>query len=364
MNKTFSDQSNSKPLSEFDIIDRYCKRNTPSPKSLLVGIGDDCAVFTPTPELATCYSTDSYHADVHFFADMAAEDIAIRTLSASLSDLAAMGATPTYIAIALSLPKAEHAWLTAFTNAIFELTDREQITLIGGDTTKGPFTITYSVFGEVDPQNMLTRSGATVGDVIYVSGTLGTAGFGLEEIKQQRQADKSEADNPQADDPQADNPQADNPQAAKPIATFQTASPAQAHYLRPTPQLALGQALASLGATAAIDISDGFIADLSKLLVASNVSGAIINTHSIPIDDYVKQQCDSGKALTLACEAGDDYQLVFTLPEQIAADKKSEDILSKYECVAVGKVSNEEGIWLADQNGKKELEVKGYDHFI
>ena len=248
---------------EFNIINKYFTWEF-NDKSVINSVGDDCAVIKNTKQLTI--STDTFIEGVHFFKNTPAKLIAYKALAVNLSDLAAMGSKPKYFTLALTLPNLEHKWLQEFSNSLKKLAQEFDISLIGGDTTKGKLSITITVIGE--GESLLRRSGAKVGDSIFVSGDLGGAKLALQQIKSKQKIKKN---------------------ALKKLQ-------------KPLPRIELGVLLNSI-ATSCIDISDGLIADLSHILKQSKV-GAEINSKQIPIF--------KGSNLEYALYGGDDYQLCFT----------------------------------------------------
>ncbi|VAW78114.1 Thiamine-monophosphate kinase, partial [hydrothermal vent metagenome] len=266
------------PDSEFDIIERYFQRSQPMRDDVLLGIGDDAALLRVPAGKQLVVAVDTLVAGRHFPKQTSAADIGHKALAVNLSDLAAMGATPAWATLALTLPTADTAWLQAFSSGFFQLADEYAITLIGGDTTRGPLSITVQVHGFVEPGRALQRSTARPGDAVYVSGTLGEAACALQKIL----ADEM-------------------PEAA----LLQRLN-------RPQPRVALGQSLAGL-ASAAIDISDGLLADLGRLLTASSC-GATLWPDRLPCSSAL-QHLPAGQARDCQFNGGDDYELCFTLPE-------------------------------------------------
>ncbi|NRB37169.1 MAG: thiamine-phosphate kinase [Pseudomonadales bacterium] len=266
---------------EFQIIHEFfeIQAATFNNDSVIVGIGDDCAVLCPTPQTQQVISVDTSIADRHFPADAPAFDIGYRALNVAVSDLAAMGATPTWFTLAISLNHHDRDWLKNFSKGLFTAAANADITLIGGDTTKvpvsAPLSITVQVHGEVCSGTALLRSQAQVGDTIYVSNTLGDAAAGLACYK--------------------------NKLSHEPLLTA---------YLRPEPQIVLGQKLMGK-AHSCVDISDGLLADLGHILERSHVS-AEIDLSKIPLSKALLSYTDKTRALKLALSGGDDYQLLFT----------------------------------------------------
>lgn len=313
---------------EFQIIHEFFEVQAAlsSDPSVILGIGDDCAVLTPSADKQQVISVDTSIADRHFPADAPAFDIAYRALNVALSDLAAMGATPCWFTLAISLNHYDKNWLQAFSNGLFTAANNANITLIGGDTTKvpssAPLSITVQVHGEVEPGQALLRSQAKVGDTIYVSNTLGDAAAGLQCYQQ---------------------------------AITQT-SLLQA-YLRPEPQLQLGQQIATL-ANSCVDISDGLLADLGHILNRSEV-GAELDLKRIPLSQSLLLFCQNKpQALQFALSGGDDYQLLFTA----AAD---DNIIALDNVTAIGRITQQLGINFigAETDFANTIKNSGFDHF-
>ena len=282
-------------MGEFELIERYFKR---PPQRAQVGVGDDCAIWMPTPGQALAISSDMLVEGRHFLSTVDPVALGHKALAVNLSDLAACGATPCTFTLGLSLPQIDDAWLSGFAQGLWALADAHACELIGGDTTRGPLTIAITVWGELPPGQALLRSAAQVGDDIYISGVVGQARMALEVFRGQLRL---------------------------PSDAFERA---RTRMERPTPRVALGQALRGV-AHAAIDLSDGLLGDLGHILKASGV-GADIDTRWLVQandgDTAWPAPCPDLAALpwaqTLACglTGGDDYELLFTAaPEHHAA---------------------------------------------
>jgi len=321
-------------LSEFDLIKDYFQRPG-RPGRATLGIGDDCALLTPTPGTQTAISSDMLVEGRHFFAGEDAARLGHKALAVNLSDLAAMGARPVGFTLALALPAADRDWLAGFSQGMFALADAHDIELIGGDTTKGPLNICITVFGEVRPGQALRRGAAQAGDDIWISGTLGDARLALAGYRLEL---------PQPLD-----------------AAGMQAAAARLH--TPTPRVALGMLLAEQGlAHAAIDISDGLVGDLGHILTLSK-AGATLDVDALPAGPVLSTR---GPALRRAYSAagGDDYELCFTAP---AASRAA--VLAAAESVAtpvtrVGSIDAQAGLRLVDALGKRlQLQLDSFDHF-
>jgi thiamine-monophosphate kinase len=264
---------------EFDVIEKYfAPLGQWSLGHTLVPSGDDCAVVQVPDSRQLCISTDTFIEGVHFPADAPGKLVARRSIAASLSDLAAMGATPFGMTGALTLVQVSAPWLKAFSAEIGDLIEQWQVPLLGGNLSQGSeLSITWTVMGLVDPGQFLLRSGAQVGDDIYVSGYPGRAGYALDCLLQRRDVATSLA----------------------------------RHYSQPTPRLELGKAINGL-AHSAIDVSDGMLADLQHLLTASGV-GARIDLAALSADEPLVAACGVADSVRFALTAGDDYEVCFTV---------------------------------------------------
>lgn len=297
-------------LSEFEIIHRFFAPLSAEKPDILLGIGDDAAVLKIEPTHELVVSTDTLIEGVHFFKGADPKHIAYKALASNLSDLAAMGAKPHWFTLALTLPQVEAAWLTGFSQGLKDCANHFEIVLVGGDTTQGPtLVISITVMGTVPQGKAITRSGAKPGDSIFVTGTLGDAGYALQCRRE----------------------------------------------YRPCPRLAAGMSLQTI-ASAMIDISDGFSADLNHLLEASHV-GAMIELARIPLSERLIQALSREEALALALSAGDDYELCFTVPEKN---------LPKLDCrcMLVGHIEAKSGLRAVELDGQiRDLKIQGFKHF-
>jgi thiamine-monophosphate kinase len=303
-------------VDEFDLIQRYFRRPAPG---VAVGIGDDGAIVGLPPGHELVVVVDTLVAGVHFPDDITAEDVGYRALAVNLSDIAAMGAEPAWMTLALTLPEADAAWLDGFAAGLFGLADRYGVSLIGGDTTRGPLTVTVEVLGHLPAGLRLLRGGARAGDVLFVSGTLGDAAAGLADVD------------------------------AKHAAARQL----RHRFLRPEPRVGLGLTLAGR-ATAAIDISDGLLADLGHVCRASGV-GAVVETERLPLSAALLECVGFEQALRYALHGGDDYELCLTLPPDADLDEP--------EITRIGTITAEPGIRLLADGRFTEVAADGYRHF-
>lgn len=314
-------------MNEFDIIKKYFSIQ-PNRPEVRCGIGDDAAIVTVPEHKELVMTTDTLVADVHFPIATSADAIGYKSLAVNLSDLAAMGATPLWVTLALTLPENNFAWLEKFAQGFFALAQQYQVQLIGGDITKGPLSITVQALGTLPKGKALLRSMAKPNDLIYVSGTLGNAGLALKMLKENGS-----------------------------LSTANQEFLLQ-HLNYPQPRINLGQALLAY-AHAAIDISDGLAADLDHILKQSHV-GASINVDQLPLSSVLTQTLPKDKAIALALTAGDDYELCFTIPKN--AQDQLKLLSDKITCI--GEITENPGLTLYYQDGSHyHGTLSGYQHF-
>lgn len=320
-------------LSEFQIIEQYFAQKQRSRTDIILGIGDDGATIRTPEDKELVISIDTLVAGVHFPNTTQAKDIAYKALAVNLSDLAAMGATPSWFTLALTLPEAAPDWLNDFSAGLFSLANEYDVQLVGGDLTHGPLSITIQIAGYVPNGQTLCRHGARAGDLIYVTGVLGDAALAL--------------------------------QAEQGIVSV--AADKYSYILGrlncPVPRVTQGILLRGL-ASACIDISDGLMADLGHILTASDV-GAVVNVANLPISSVIKSSISNEEqGLKLALCGGDDYELCFC----IAPDKvgELEETLSDNDCpyTCIGEIKEAPSLDVVDTNGNSlNLECEGYNHF-
>ncbi|OCH27272.1 thiamine-phosphate kinase [Aliivibrio fischeri] len=326
--------------SEFNLIDRFFVQENVSRDDVDLGIGDDCALVTVPEGYQVAITTDTLAAGTHFLADADPISVGHKALASNLSDLAAMGAKPTWVSLALTLPQSDEKWLEGFCKGFFDLAKQYQVELIGGDTTKGPLSITITVQGIIPKGTALTRSAAQIGDDIYVTGNLGDSAAGLEVILNSQKNVKGELEKELE----------------------------KRHYYS-TPQVELAQDIRHL-CHAALDISDGVISDLGHILKQSNVS-AVINVNNLPISSelvtYYRQ--DKEKCQKLALTSGEEYELCFTAPKKNSkAIKQIATILNKKISI-IGEIIDKpfnslpDSVQLFDNNKLLDWQLLGYDHF-
>jgi thiamine-monophosphate kinase len=319
-------------MSEFDLVARIRARAS-TRKDVLLGIGDDAAILHVPVGHDLVVSTDTINIGVHFPHDTASADIGWKALAVNLSDLAAMGATPTWCTLALSLPDADIDWLDAFLDGFCALADLHDVALVGGDTTRGPLSITVTVHGLVPHGAALRRDGAQIGDDIWVSGTLGDAAAGLVLLSH------------------------------SPLEGLEETQRAQLlmRLNRPTPRIALGIALHGI-ANACIDISDGLTADLGHVLRASGV-GAELELAAMPMSDALRP-LDPVAREAFQLGGGDDYELCFTAATVHADRVRAAATAADTSVTRIGRIHDGSGLRLLAVDGtSRAIEPLGYEHF-
>lgn len=331
-------------MGEFELIARYFTRPV---RQAVLGVGDDCALLQPQAGMQLAISTDMLVAGRHFFADVDPHALGHKALAVNLSDLAACGARPLAFTLALSLPQADDAWLAPFAQGLWGLADSHGCELIGGDTTQGPLNICITVMGEVPAGQALLRSGAQAGDDLYVSGTLGDARLALLALQGALQL----------------------PEAVL--------AHARQRLERPTPRVALGQALRGI-ASACADVSDGLVGDLGHILQRSGVGARVEVDIAINlIAAYAYQTGANGTIdpaktgllpretlLGAVLAGGDDYELVFTAPVHQRAAVQAAADASATPVTRIGQIEATPGLRLVDAHGAAVAHTfAAFDHF-
>ncbi len=318
-------------LGEFELIKRFFADAGPRCEDVILGIGDDAALVRVPDGTELVVTVDTIVAGVHFPTDTAAEDIGYRALAVNLSDIAAMGAMPAWATLALTLPAADERWLEGFCAGFFSLARAHDVTLIGGDTTAGPLTITVQIMGHVPSGRALRRGGAQPGDSIFVSGHVGDAAAGLALIEK-RAGTSREAHRDYLIE----------------------------RFLRPVPRIGLGRALRGV-ASAMIDVSDGLAADLGHILEASGV-GARIDPDQLPLSRALSETFEPKRVLELALGGGDDYELCFTVPPGHEGQMPGLETAAGCAVSKIGVIEARPGLVLADGTPVSPT-VRGFDHF-
>ncbi len=366
-------------MNEFELIHHFFARAKKQRNDVLLGIGDDGALLQVPKGQSLAVTTDTLVAGIHFPDDTSPYDIGYKSLAVNLSDLAAMGAEPSWVTLSLTLPTADENWLKEFSRGFFSLINRYGLQLVGGDTTHGPLSITVQVHGFVPFNKVLRRDQAKPGDLIYVTGTLGDAGAGLQLIRLSPGA-------------------CEGARQIKKSASFFLSSAhtgmcglgflakqdalaekrvggegasdlhglSKKHLLqrlnRPIPRIEVGLALRGIS-HCAIDISDGLAADLSHILQASHV-GAKVIVEDLPISLALNKNLSKPEVWSLALNAGDDYELCFTIPPRQEAKLKKALASIKCSYTQIGTIEKKRGLRLQYRDGRDcDIATKGYQHF-
>jgi len=311
-------------LNEFEVIKRFFDHRGRNAPGVVLGIGDDAAIVRAEPGKDIVVAADVLNAGIHFPESTDARAIGHKALAVNLSDLAAMGARPSWFTLSLSMPEVDENWLTGFSAGMFELADQFEISLVGGDTVRGPLSISIQVMGQVASGGGLRRSGARAGDKVYVSGTLGDAALALEQIQHGEQPEPE----------------------------------LRARLDYPVPRVDLGNRLTGI-ANSCIDISDGLLADLGHILDASK-SGAILRTAALPVSKFLNG-LDPDLAIRFALTGGDDFELCFTAPANESNTVKQLGREMSLPITCIGEITSQPGLQLSDYN--KSLGDTGYNHF-
>lgn len=319
--------------SEFALISRFFSQQSVQRSDVDIGVGDDAAVLQVRAGQRLAISTDVLVAGQHFFADADPVGVGHKALAVNLSDLAAMGATPAWVTLGLTLPAVNESWLAGFCQGFFSLAEHHGVQLIGGDTTRGPLSIAVQIHGWLDGAMVLTRSGAQPGDRICVTGTLGDACLGLALLRGE--------------------------QVVK--ADYQA-------YLRqrleqPQPRIQAGQQLLGL-ATAAIDISDGLAQDLGHILRLSRV-GARLDLLQLPASAELQATLAEHERWRAMLTGGDDYELCFTVPAARLATVQALSSGWDCGCTVIGTIDTQPGLRCVLPDGALWTPSHlGYDHFV
>ena len=314
-------------MAEDDLIALIAGLADRDSSDVVIGIGDDAAVLDIPEDHLFVTCTDTLVAGVHFPQATSASSVGFKSLAVNLSDMAAMGATPRWAQLSLTLPAADESWVREFISGFLKLADRANVTLVGGDTCSGPLSITVQVMGIAAKGKVLNRGTASPGELLAVSGWLGDAAFVLRQLGE-----------------------------------GQSVPAAQLRRLNePEPRLGLGSALAGI-ASSCIDISDGLMLDLERLLRHSGC-GARVELESLPVSEYLSRiPAEQRQELQLA--GGDDYELCFSIPSSQLT--LLDELATRLEIPVsvIGKVTNSPGISCYDENGVViELNNTGFQHF-
>jgi thiamine-monophosphate kinase len=313
-------------VAEFDLIERIRRRVAARP-DVLLGIGDDAALLQPPVGMHLVVAMDTLNSGVHFPPETAPADIGWKALAVNLSDLAAMGASPAWCTLSLSLPDASTGFVEGFLDGFLALAAHHDVALVGGDTTRGPLSVCVAVHGFIEPGQALRRDGACVGDDLWVSGTLGDAAAALSQW-----------------------------QAGGAI------DPALRLRLdRPTPRVSLGRALRGIAASC-IDVSDGLLADLGHVCKASGV-GAWLDVDGLPASPVLRASFDGEARRRLQATGGDDYELCFSAPASMR-EAVLEAASAHVPVTRIGRVVAGTGVSAVDRHGMAwARSSEGFRHF-
>ncbi|GMG88041.1 thiamine-phosphate kinase [Biformimicrobium ophioploci] len=314
-------------LGEFDLIRRFFASETDA-DGVVQGIGDDCAILLPPPGQLLATSVDTLVSEVHFPANADPADLANRALRVNLSDLAACAAQPLWFTLALTLPEPDTVWLEGFSRGLREAAQKFGIALVGGDTTRGPLCITIQVTGAAE--RPLTRAGAQPGDLVYVTGELGAGAAAL-------------------------------PLVLSGDAGASHWVQARNAFYYPQPQLEAAALIAPF-ASAALDVSDGLLADLGHICEQSGV-GAEVHAEKVPVAELAAQTLDHDAALAMAVSGGDDYQLCFTVPAQSRSELERLVSAGVLEATEIGRVIEGNAVRMLKSGAEWQPPATGYTHF-
>jgi len=314
------------PLGEFDLIERFFTRDG-GRGDVLLGVGDDAALLAVPQGRVLVAATDTLVEGRHFLPDAPPDSVGHQALAVNLSDLAAMGAEPAWALLSLSLPDADAAWLGPFAAGLFALAGRHGVALVGGDTVRGPRVVTITALGFVEPGLALRRGGAQPGELLYVSGWPGEAAAGLEGLLRGAAS---------PDDPLV----------------------RRCRYAEP--RVELGRSLRGR-ASAAMDVSDGLLGDLGKLCASSDV-GAVLDLERLPVSSELARRRTAADCERLVLSGGDDYELLFTLPQAFAAEVEamSSPALPLHR---IGRIEAGRGVRCRREGRPVTIAEGGYDHF-
>ncbi len=318
--------------SEFTLIEKYFTRKQNQRADVLLGIGDDAAITRAPSDQVLVTTIDTLLEGTHFFSNADAFDIGFKAAAVNLSDIAAMGAQPGWASIALTLPSVDDKWLARFSDGLFTVLNRYDVQLIGGDTTRGPLSVSIQMVGFVPEGKVLTRRAAKPGDLVYVTGTLGDAGLGLLVAQ------------------------------GKQLIDVQYKDEIAARLHRPVPRVEQGIALRDV-ANAMIDVSDGLLSDLKHILTASQV-GARVIVDKLPLSKALASVRQELGNWDLPLSAGDDYELCFTVSPQNEAILH--DAVKHVSCPVscIGEILPDKGLHCVLSSGEELIIThSGFDHF-
>jgi thiamine-monophosphate kinase len=318
-------------MKEFELIKRFFTEQVIKRKDVLLGIGDDCALISPSDRQNIAITTDTLVAGVHFPHETSAKAIGHKAIAVNLSDLAAMGAEPTWVSLAITMPEVDLHWIEEFCAGVFELCEFYNVQLIGGDTTQGPLSITVTAQGLTPIGKHITRSGAKAGDWLYVTGEIGDAALALKAIFNEVDVAPEYSD------------------SIRKSLDF------------PRPRILAGQALREY-ASSAIDLSDGLIADLGHICTASNV-GANIVLEDLPISNALRDTVGMERAIDMALVGGDDYELLFTVSEDNKVGMETALANTGNIITCIGQLNGSNKITTTLDSKPVQINAKSFEHF-
>jgi thiamine-monophosphate kinase len=313
---------------EFNLIQQYFTHPT---RHTNLGVGDDAALISISKNMELAISADMLVAGTHFFIDCDAYLLGWKSLAVNISDMAAMGASAKWATLAIALPDINHTWLTEFSRGFFACADAFNVDLIGGDTTRGPLTISVQIMGEVTKGKAIKRSGAQANDDIWVTGALGSSALGLAHLKNEVTLSGNVLVN----------------------------SLNALH--QPIPRTDLGLKLQDI-ATSCIDISDGLLADLGHILKASKL-GATLDLQAIPCLDFLRERLNEPEYQHYILAGGDDYELCFTAPKSSQQAVMALSQALNLPISLIGQTHDDLSLTVQYGNNELRIEKKGYDHF-
>ena len=329
------------------LIETLFARHSADGDDVLIGPGDDAALLRCPPEEQLLITADTLNEGVHFPAGTPAHSVGYRALAVSLSDLAAMAARPLWAVVTLSVPAADEGWLGGFADGLYALADGHGVKVVGGDFVRGPLSITVTAHGSARQNAVLRRGGASAGDGIWVSGLLGDAAAGLEVLKQRL----------------AGNASAPRGKARTPSLSGHRGESIEERLVRrfcyPEPRIELGRRLSGI-ATACMDLSDGLMTDLPRLLHHSGLQGRV-ETENLPISGALRDFVDREETCRLALAGGDDYELCFAVPRE--NEHRLEALPGELELTRVGDMHQGEGLVLTRGGRSWEPPDAGFRHF-
>ena len=317
--------------SEFSIINRYFTNNRVERQDVSLGIGDDCAVLNIPDGFQLASTTDTLVSGIHFPEDTDPLSVGHKSLAVNLSDLAAMGAEPAWVSLAITLPEVNREWLEAFSKGFFELAQHYRVALIGGDTTKGPLSVTVHAMGLLPQGKAMRRKGALPGDDIYISGYVGDGELALRLLQ------------------------------GSISLPGQLTEGVMQRLNYPQPRVELGIALRDT-ASALIDVSDGLLADLGHVLAASEV-GAHIYVERLPVSAALQSLADQVDINEIGLSSGDEYELLFTAAEHHRSAVSAFANGLKLPISRIGKICQSQEVKILDNGLERVYSVAGFDHF-